>query len=580
MAEQEEGKSGEDKDKEKDKEKEKPLVLYIGTDRHYWQNLLGRFDTGVPESAYRFDDIPLDAPCYLDVFFRIVEDVPSIVYVDFTGVGKEALRLTQLLVQDGILKTAPLIGLVADKKDARRCLSLGMDIVHVKCGEFHDVVYDATYLFSQRNAISKPFAKAKIKDMDIDLIDDFKVGFITSKYVHIEGNLRLEKEEVVSLDVDVPRQIVPSKKFIVRKVYTSGIYYGFQYAYDLDFVYVDKPDNEDLYSEEKAILESEETPEEDKGNIRKDFETKRKQRQVDYEEHMRVSKKRIDKWILQNSYSSMSKFVRVLVIDERLAVLRQEEARSYFEAGPFSVRFLTGLDGELKLLDSFRPELIYIEHSVLDIQSLREEGKDEEEVFETASKFITTGNERVQNCIEKIKTIDDYDPFIVVFNCVNMSEQFDPESWPDVGGISISFDYPRCMTRKDGMTRDAIVEMAECYDKKQKELRQRKTAEKVAALKKKDPVKYGRLTPEGIEEKRYYISRDNPLSLAAMHHGAQLLGLSESDVEIGITRELSMGCYRIDSPVSISVRLVPAKDKDFEEKGGYENLQRSYPLRR
>ena len=550
-----------------DSEKNKPLVLFVGTDENYWNNLRERFDDGMSLSYYRFGDVGIKDSSYLDVFFKILEEKPKILYIDFSGKEKQSMLLARLLIQDKTLKGVPLIGLAAGKEQARQYLAVGMDIVHIKCGEYHDVVYDATYLFSQSNVVSKQFARAKIKDMEIDLVDDFKVGFIASDYVHIEGDLLLEKEEEVSLDLDIPNNIVPSRKFIVRKIYDSPIYYGFRYAYDLDFVYVDKPDNEDLYSEEEATLESEELDDRQKKKIHGEFELKRKKRLDDYEDDLKISKKRLDKWIHQNSYSSVSKLTRVLILDERLELLKDPEARGYFEKSPFSVRFLTGLDEELVLLGRFKPNLIFVQHSHFDIEALRADGRSEEAIVEDYIALVCAGNERLGNCLAKIRGIEGYEPLLVVFNCADFSEYFDSQKWAETEIPSIKFDYPKIMLCKESLNRKALIEMSERYDEQRRQSERRKTAEKIAALKKKDPVKYGRLTPGNLEEKRYYITRNNPLSLAAMHHRARLLSLSESDIQIGIERTLAMVSYRIHSPVSMSLRLVPVRDKDYEEQG-------------
>ena len=132
----------------------------------------------------------------------------------------------------------------------------------------------------------------------------------------------------------------------------------------------------------------------------------------------------------------------------------------------------------------------------------------------------------------------------------------------------VSFDYPLHIIRREPIDIDGLLEMGKLYEDKQRDMYESKLKEKIAALRAKDPEKYGRLNFSDFEEKRCYVSSSNPLSYAATVHRVQVLSLTESEVEIGSKQELEMSTYRINFPVSMSIRLVPVQEQNYREEGG------------
>lgn len=550
-------------------EGEENAVLCIGRDEGYWKSLLDRFCERYPTRSYVFYQFDVDSQenPYADVFFQILEKKPRIVFIDFTTELEQKIRLSRMLVRDNATKDIPLIGLVHSREEVRKCLFSGAKLVHIKCGEYHDVVYSAAYLDIHTSVNPDQFAKARFNDSDseIELIDDFRVGFITPEYIHIEGYLKLKKGEEVTLDLGMSRSLVPSRRFVVKDTYESGLYYDFPHAYDLSFLYVDEPDREKLDAEEHELLEGVESDEEKK-EVTAMMEKKRKTVQQAYETDRENAKRKLRKWVEQHLYNSEGKSTKILIVDRDLRVLRH--AQYFFDTYPFAIRTQTYLDEEISIMDSFRPNIILFQHAHIDLQALREEGTEEEEIVKNLVGALPEVNAEIQKAMDKAKKIEDYEPLFVIFNCIDLNEEFGLDRYPELEALQCHFDYPLSMIRREQMEVESVIDMGGLYEKKKKVQEEQRLAEKIRALKKKDPKKYSRLRVGDIMEKRYYIAANNPLSQGSTGHRVKLVSLSESEVEIGVEGEVEMGSYRLDFPVAMSLRLVPVGDGDYADDRG------------
>ena len=143
--------SEEDDDEKKEKEKkDRSLILCVGSDRGYWANLKERFINRYMSHQFVFEqfDIEEGTATYPEIFLGIVDIQPKIIFVDFTTWREQKIRLSQLLTRDYATKKIPLLGLVRTKDEIPMCWASGAKIVHVKSGEYHDVVYTAAYLLA------------------------------------------------------------------------------------------------------------------------------------------------------------------------------------------------------------------------------------------------------------------------------------------------------------------------------------------------------------------------------------------------------------------------------------------------
>ena len=555
---------------EKKKREETNLIICVGNDRSYWHHVQQRFIDrykGLKRSFEQFD-LDEERASYPEMFLKIVEKNPKIIFIDFTSLGEQKIRLSQLLSRDNATKNIPLLGLVMKKDDVWKCFASGVKLIHVKGGEYHDVVYSAAYLASKRGANPHLFAKATIKDREENLIDDFRVGFITHEYVHMEGNLRMESGQEIIFDIEIPNKILPSKKLIVRNASSENLYYDFKYAYDFNFVYVDEPSIKEIDLEEKTLLEKA-TSAEEKKDVKTKMTRKRDNIEVNYLNLLKSTKKRLKKWVLENTmYSRVEKKTKILVVDRDLKILK--ESKQYIDHYPFSIRTQTYLDDDLEILSSYRPHLIMFQHTSINIQQMRDsdEYADEEDIIDVLCKEFRSANNNIQRCMDNVESLENYDPMIIIFHCLDLSKEFDFLKYPELKDCVPEFNYTLHMIREEQIDINGLLEMGKLYEKKQRERHENKLKEKINALKAKDSAKYGRLRVNDFEEQRYYVASSNPLSHAATSYRVKFLSLTESEVEIGSQRELEMSTYRLNCPVPMSISLVPVQEENYREEGG------------
>ena len=237
----------------------------------------------------------------------------------------------------------------------------------------------------------------------------------------MEGNLRMEQRQEIVLDLKIPHRILHSHKFIVKKVSSENLYYDFKYAYDLNFVYVDKPDLEELDQEEKLLTEQAESDAEKK-EIKAKIDKKKKNIEIEYHNALRTCKRRLRKWVLGNRmYSRVEKKTKILVIDKQVKILQESE--QYLDSYPFSIRTQTCLDKEIDILLTYKPHIILFQHTPISIQEMRENREEEADIVETVADEFKKGNDTVLRCLNKINSMDKYDPMVVVFNYINLDEE-------------------------------------------------------------------------------------------------------------------------------------------------------------
>ena len=546
------------------------LIICLGSDARYWEALCSRFQGRYVLSEYKFDqfDIDEDQP-YPKIFMKILKITPKLIFIDFTSWSEQKIRLSQMLAQDNATKEIPLIGLVMSKDRIHNYLVSGTKIVHVKSGEFHDVVYSAAYLCKGGEASPDTFAKAVIKDKEIriELIDDFRVSYITPDYVHIEGNLKLDEGQEIELDIKIPQTVLVSKKFIVKKVYLDNIYGDFKYAYDLSFVYVEKPNMIEASSEEYSRLNQQKNEAEKKG-LMKHMDRKKKNIEINYLNILNSCKRKMNKWVLENMmYSKGEKKTRVLVVDKSLTILRESE--QFLDAYPFSIRTQIYFNGHFDILFSYKPHLILYQYTSFDITQMREEDNMEEsQIVELIFKEFSFVSKNIQQCMDAIRPNQDYQPIFVVFNSMDLSDEFSLEDFPQLKRFtSPTFDYPLHIVCQKKMHIESLLDLAKAYESHQKANYERMMKEKIKSLRAKNPVKYKGLRFRDFEEKRYYISATNPLAYAATSYLVRPLTLTESEIEIASSKDLEMTTYRLTWPVPMFIRLVSVQDKkDSREK--------------
>lgn len=559
-----------------DNKKKGKLVVYIGRDEGYFETLKARFAKQFAKTEFTYHIIsPQKKEDYQKIFLLTVRYRPDIIYIDFSEDRLTQLKLGQLLTRENSLKEVPTVGLVETKANIQECISSGVTFTHVKCGEYYDVVFDPFFWAFPKETTPPSFARAKMHQQ-VDLINDFRVGYITKNGIHAEGDLPLNVGEKIKLNSSIPKNNIPSPFYIVKEVSQSNLYYDFRYSYELDFIFVDEPE---FNVDESSFGE---VDEEKREKAKREAQKKENQLKEQYKEEIKRAKKRHKAWLQDRMLDSQPKKTKILVVDPGLKVF---ESDKLIESYPYTVRTQSFLSENLDEIERIRPHIIafqYIAHDLFkdresDIiqagkkilgasnASALDEEKGEEnislEIREEREKIINEEKEKsrseILKLVNKIEGVKDYRPFIVVFN----SFDFTSES------LKENFKYPYMLSNKGHINLSTVTDLAKVFEKRQDTLYHDKIKKKVESLKKSDPHKYRNLKYSDFDEYKFFVKKDDPLSYASYSYPVELEDMTESELTFKIDKEIDHCVFRFNFPVPLTITLINNQDKKFQSDG-------------
>ncbi len=550
-------------------------VVYIGSDTGYRNTISHWFKSSYPDQKFEFHWLTLSNEGYSqELFSELLDLEPSIIYVDFTENPQAMLLFTEFLGRDNFFTSVPLVGLSENKEEIRTFLGAGVDFIFVKGGEVHDVIY-APMTVAFPNIVKKPeFARGEIHH-DTEIIDDLRISYITQNYLHAEGNFLFEEGQLIDLDTGIPQKNISSDKFKVNSITNDNLYYNFEYGYNLDFTFVDEPEFQEVDHED--ILR-EESDEKKKIKMIKEIKAKRQDRMDAHKEQVRLSRKRHKEWLKNFVDSSIEKKVKVLVVDKRMRILK-DNSLNYLDRYPFCVYCQTFLKPDLSDIEVIRPSVIGIElmsefNSVEDktlninldrltsqglersgIEDLGEEERITEEIQEKKKEELAW----LSKVIKKIKSLDNYSPILVLFRAHFLNSK----------ALQETYSYSMIMTHDEHINMDVLANLVDVYEKKQDQKRDDLIKVKLQELKKKFPLKYRHLGYQDFIELRYYINKKNPLSFCSVKSPITLKTLTESEITFLSEIELPEKTFRMNFPLAMSIHLIPIEeDKLYIDEDG------------
>lgn len=553
-------------------------VCYVGSDSGFFQNIIQRFRMNYATLKFDFPTHNVGKNFLAEQeFLNLMSLNPKIIYFDFCKDKEEMLRLAEITSRDPFFYDIPLVGLVDKKEDTLSCLGTGMDFIYVKGGEFHDLVYAPMTMAFAKQVIKPKFAQAKM-NKEVNLIDDFRVGYISPTHIHVEGNFFLEEGKTVFFDNLIPPKNIPSKNFEVKNRSEQNLYYDYNYGYDLDFKFVDPPEVTDEKEEQAQTIEDEK----ERVKALKEAKQYKRDQLAEFEDSFKRSQKKHKDWVLDQMDGQTEKKTKLMIVDESMRAFSQMDENT-LENIPYSVRFQTQLDQSFLDLDKLRP-------AILAYQVMGEYGPEVEEEFQIALDRIKNFDESnfvpdedpdkekiiaemveaiptrekeetsyISILIQLVKEMENYSPIIVIFRSYFQSSK----------ALQESFQYPMLVTHSENLNIQVCLNLAKIYESKQEEKMDKLIRDKVAAMKAKDPQKYRRLTEDDFKEKKFFIKKSNPLSYGSIKLPIILSTMTESELTFKTELHLPMKTYRLDNPLSLSIHLVPIDGgRDFLEERG------------
>ncbi|EQC48035.1 hypothetical protein [Bacteriovorax sp. Seq25_V] len=526
-------------------------ILYIGSDKGYWSNLTHRFKLNYQHVEFDFINLP---PCNMDtVNSQILEclDInPSFVYLDLSKTEQPLYQLGQYLKRTTAFANTPVIGLIEDINKLEETLLLGFDFVFIKCAEIHDVIYHPYFKRFPKEALKKDFALARTT-IESKVVETMRIGYFAEDYMHIECDSDFNVGDILKIKTSLPEDCVKSKYFTVKHKSERDLYYSYRFSYDLEYKLIDDLvfNNEDIEEANKIADEK----------VRKNaIDHIQKGRNLKIEEHEKNKiklKKNLKAWINDNKDAKVAKRTKVLIVDENLSFLTSEKRR--LDSFPCTIRIETALSDDFIQIDHYLPQLIVFKIPEV-VLSAQEEMLPEDKQHEIKVRNESKLTEFFSRLVSKVNSIEDYTPFIIIFNC----KSFTSKAFQD------TFRYDFILTNPNRIDLDMILKMADLYQTKQDEKFKKVVQDKIAKLRKEDPLKYGKLNISDFEENRFYVSKKHKLSRASYEQVIQIKAISESEVYFLTEYALELGNYRLSDPFPMVIRLVPQDGKPFQQQDG------------
>ncbi|MBD65718.1 MAG: hypothetical protein CME62_10960 [Halobacteriovoraceae bacterium] len=367
-------------------------VAFIGADRKYYDKLWSVFEENYSSLKLSQIQIDLAGRSPQEIFIELYDYEVNIIYIDFSFDFKKAFSLAKFINKNNELRKTATVGLFEYNKSPdiiRKALNCEMRLYHYKTFETSDVVFDPVSILDVDIALESEYFSCEELD-DLTILQPLRIGYVGVNHFHIETNSYLPVGEILEVDTHPLIEIMPSRKVYISHFSNTDLYYNKRFSYDLEFIYIDNDffsktnQNWLLYKKIKADPKSIESIDKvTQKEIQNDMQARK--------EAFGPTRKKIDLWLEDKKDRVFPKMLKIMLVDHTLDFVR--EVKGKIEDFPYSLNVQTKLTDHYYQIDRWLPHLIVL--------------KQDEEV-NTA--------EVTQEILEKIKSIKNYKPYVLVFN--------------------------------------------------------------------------------------------------------------------------------------------------------------------
>ena len=548
-------------------------ILYVGDDSNYWSQIKKEYEKHFSAISCLFYIYRIEGDItYKDVFLKILQLKPSIVYLDFTKKHNEMFHLSRLLSRDGQFFGSSVVGLVNHVEEVDEAMKNGCNFVYVKCGEFFDSVY-GPLRFSLPNIIPAPnFAKGML-DEQRDVYIPLRVGHIQPNIITFEGNFTPQQNTDYEIETHIGRNFLPSKRFKSALVLQdAGAYYNNCSVFSMEYYYVNKP---------SLLIEIEKAK---KLNQKLDASPQVINAAIaEYNAERKMVRQNFVKWINSALKDSKQKRTRILLIDQEYEVLHQYMGD--LSETPYAFRMQSEVDYAKLDFEYFRPDLVVFnlinepdldqarkiifdhrkkkgtankyqkkniydsteadpldEKDDLDIE-IADNADEDDLKKELAEKII---NDQLKRFFSSVKQIKNYNPSVLVFNCKKSTDD-----------LISTYGYEKVISTIGKFDFNLINKMSSLIDGNLKKKELQRIEIKLDKLKKDNPIKYKGIRPQDVVEPKFYVPKNDKNSTARVKVGVKLLAISESEIWFTSKERLNFGVYEMDVPTKVRFTIAP-----------------------
>ncbi len=526
-------------------------IIYLGHDLGYWDDLKKRFAKTYPDAGLSLLDFKLSEKSNNKIIHDLYMLKPQIIYVDVDEKDPKGSELGMLLKRINFFSRIPVVALVSDLKQVKKLISVHFDFVFVKGVETHDVVHHPYKLIRPEDAVSGEFALAKLSD-DIKLKEIARVGYYGLSAMHVEANNLLAENTVVEIEHALDKNQMATNYFVTQKIGDNNVYYGARHWIDFEYLFVDPAKKEDG-SFSLNVEDLNEDTLNKKVMIGRTFK----------------------KWVNENSSYGSRKRTKLLMIDPDMHYF--QESDKMIDSYDFVFRVNEKFNNEYKYIERIRPDIIVycfpdpnvhaqedqveLEESSketktqdlkneLDVDTLKQEAKKIESIEEAQDAIL-------KDAIVHLKNLGPEAPYLIILNC---------KSYTSIS-FQQKFNYPHALVNPSRIGMNVLAQMIHQLEEKRLEKETLDINSKIAALRKKDPMKYAKVNRTYFDPPKYFVSKKSDLSHALILRDAKLKEISESICFFTIDEEISFGNYYLTHPFNFAVKVVPHEGKDNVKEG-------------
>jgi hypothetical protein len=469
-------------------------VFYIGSDVGYMQLLSDKLKESYKQLNFEFELLERSTGKDIQSLALYIRDErPKLIYVDYSTCLSEMLHLVRILTRLNCVVKPYVVGLVDYKQGTdpiHKGILAGSKCVHIKSAELDAVVYDSI-CFAYPEALEEHgFATAKLAD-EVTAFVACKVGIISREGIRIESNFPTNVGSTYWLhNYWYSKGLIKSPEVQCASSSTQDLYYNFKYAQEFGFEFATPFEvTPDLEPEQIEQLEQER------------------------EYLINECKESMESWVEENSNRSEPKMLKTLMIDKELHFYNDQPLSDEF---PFVIRCQPYLMEVKKELLKVYPQLI--------VFNLEDVSTEELEANEDIA-YTYNDTRTLQMLVKVIRSVDDYSPFIIVFN----AEGHDTEK------LQKLLSYKQIIAHKEDMTPELVLKMAKLLESKLN-----------AKI-------------EDYDVPTVFLQKDHPGSYGEIELSVNIVACSENDLYFNSDHELTPGTVlRINLPAPMFLTVTEA----------------------
>ncbi len=537
-------------------------AVYIGDDEKYCDNLIEKFKTVSTIPVICNKIIHGDSINIYDVFKKLIVRNIDVLYIDLTKFSEESLQLALTLNRNNLTKDMLIVALLdhqASEDDIKKTIIGGIKLTYIKSSELNDVAYGPIAMVEDTVVVEPQYATAQV-DTELNISDFARIGSISVDKLVMEYSNTIAKNTEFSLQTNFLKLKMPSSQVKVINEMDSDFYYEFDHKYELSYSYMD----EEHFQEDGADKDEQidhvkrayykwimEAIDDSKPKYNKllivnkslDGFTEPDQHPfvIRYQPFLRKpameikkirpnilgyklekSKKEIEDELSKQAEADtaagkVKRDARIKSVDrdEKLLVEIEKEISSGDPAAPKSIE--AAKEKKKKLEDKMAEDDKKDEER---LQQIEEKKKMEEALQELQLPLLKqyhNDKEVLGEIIKGINESDDYEPIIIVFNCLDMSSE----------DLKAKYKYEKIIGYTTDIDSKMLIEMAGTQDTKDRE-----------DMKQVPPIKLG--LKDVPNHTRFFSKRDIN-SVAEICVPAVLLTMTEHDLTFTCTAAISPG---------------------------------------